>query len=186
MPGRTPTEAYFQFIEPMQRALNFIAVGRLLLSRPFGSSVGGRLIDTSFNEAEPAPIGGANIGRLYLRAACRCRIDTELSTPRSYQCRLVGYSYGFLNAEGRDLLTFHWNSNATGAERSFPHLHIGAPVSSGSTLIPERLHKLHIPTGVIPVGALVRFAIEELEIDVRPGMNRAGVLDELSRMIADQ
>ena len=62
MPGRTPTEAYFQFIEPMQRALNFVTVGRLLFGRPYGGPAAGSLIDTSFNNAEPAPLGGTRTG----------------------------------------------------------------------------------------------------------------------------
>jgi len=36
---------------------------------------------------------------------------------------------------------------------------------------------------VIPVSALIRFAIEELDVDVRPEMNRAEVIDELSPLI---
>ncbi len=183
MQGRTPTEAYFQFIEPIQQALNFVAVGRLLLGRPYGGSADGRLIDTSFNDAEPAPLRGATTGSLFLRVAFRCRIDHAPTTIHPFQCGLVGYSYGFLDADGRELLAFHWNSIAAGAERSFPHLHIGASISRSSTLLPGRLHKLHIPTGVIPVSAMVRFAIEELHVDVRPGLNREQVLERLSKLI---
>ena len=91
MPGRTPTEAYFQFIEPMQRALNFVTVGRLLFGRPYGGPAAGSLIDMSFNNAEPAPLGGTKTGGLFLRAF-RCRIDQGPATLHPFQCRLIGYS----------------------------------------------------------------------------------------------
>lgn len=49
--------------------------------------------------------------------------------------------------------------------------------------MPERFHKLHIPTGSISVEEIVRFAIEELAVEVRPGFDRATVPNELSRSI---
>jgi hypothetical protein len=183
MLGRTPSEAYFQFIEPMQRALNFVTVGRLLLGRPYGKSGGESLVDTSFNNGELAPMSSRSTGKLFLRAACRARLRPEPNMDQPFRCDLAGYSYGFFDGEGQELLAFHWNSNATGAERTFPHLHIGAAIGRGSALLPGSLHKIHVPTGLVPVAALVRFAIEELDVNVRSGMSRKDVLTELSTLI---
>jgi hypothetical protein len=48
-----------------------------------------------------------------------------------------------------------------------------------------RFHKLHNPTGILSSQQIIRFAIEELGVPVRPGLTGEGVLAELNRAIGD-
>jgi hypothetical protein len=74
----------------------------------------------------------------------------------------------------------------TGKEApSCPRLHVGSAVSTGSTAAEGRFHKLHNTTGILSSQQIIRFAIEELRVPVRPGLTGEGVLAELNRAIGD-
>lgn len=180
MPGRTPTEAYFQFIDPIQRALNFITVGRFTVGR----DVRGLRIDVienaALNNGDFAPIRSSSLGPLLLTTGLRLRIDRIDIGNDPFDCQMIGYWFSIFTEESKEIIAFHWTPHVAGLERSFPHLHIGSIVSGGGSVLPERFHKLHIPTEIVSAEAFVRFAIEEFEVVVRPGLDRAAVLRSLS------
>lgn len=182
MPGRTPFEAYFDLIEPFQKALNLIAVGRLSLVREHRDIRIGTKESVSFNYGSPVPLRSRMAGPYFLEAGLHVEV-TQVDVGREpFDCRLTGYSYAITTTGDREVLAFHWAPEMSGNQRSFPHMHVGSIVSQGSQILPDRFNKLHIPTGIIPIHSLVRFAIQELEVSVRPGIHTDTALRDLDRL----
>ena len=107
---------------------------------------------------------------LSLHARLWCRIVISDDEPTSVSVAIVGYFYRIATTSDREVIAFHWNPMATPPQRTYPHLHIGSLVSSGSLFLPDRFNKLHIPAGPLSLQQVLRFAIEEL--DVRPPHGR--------------
>lgn len=182
MPGRTPTEAFVQFIAPIQQALGFIAAGRLVLA---GDSRGlrvGHPENVSFNSGYPVKLRTSNSEALLLELSIRVETIHITSAPDPYDCLVGGYSYVLSTDSDREILAFHWTPDMIGNQRSFPHLHVGAAVSHESSVAPDRFHKLHIPTGHVSVAAFVRFAIQELGVSVRSGVQAHAAIRELEHL----
>jgi hypothetical protein len=74
--------------------------------------------------------------------------------------------YSLLTSDAIEILTFQWTPETTNG-KPFPHLHVGRAVVSDSTrILPDRFHKVHVPTGHVTLAAVIRLAIEEF--GVRP------------------
>lgn len=179
MPGRTRTEAIHNEIGPIQEALNYITVGRLALVRGGTSSPTFPVESVILNRGDPAPIRSSLLGTLFLRAGVWLHISQDARDRTVFSATLARYAYLILDPSGREILGYHWNSFATGRERSFPHLHIGHVVSGKGEVLPDRFHKLHIPTGIVSARSVVHFAIEEMEVQIRAGLDREQVLRNL-------
>jgi predicted DNA-binding protein with PD1-like motif len=84
-----------------------------------------------------------------------------------------GYWYELTTRDGAEVIAYHWHPSQDQHVR-FPHLHItgGAP----SAVVTRRSH---VPTGHVPLAAVVRFALAELGVrPQRPDWERVlGVAD---------
>jgi hypothetical protein len=183
MPGRSPAGAYSDFIDPIQEALNLIAVGRLSVSHRQGGIEVGVQENVAFNGNDPALLRSATAGPIFLTVSMRVEV-ARIDIPNApFDCRLTGYWYEIRMPGDRELIAYHWTPEIGGNQRPFPHLHIGSVVASGGQVMPNQFNKLHIPTGLLPAAAIVRFAIEELGVSVRPGKTRNAALQRLSTLI---
>jgi len=83
---------------------------------------------------------------------------------RSSRWMLVasGYSYGLHDADGREVVAYHWHPNIP-HPATFRHLHVGP----GSGVRHHRLTKAHLPTGIMTVADMVRVAIVEFAVGPR-------------------
>ena len=185
MLGRTQSEAYHSFIEPIQSALNTISVGRLLLARKHGSIDAGVPLIVTLNGGSNTPLRRTGRGQLLLEVALRVRIDALTFGTRRYQCTLNGYWYTLAEDQGQEVVTYHWTPEARGLERPFPHVHIGRAISGKTTDHWEDTHKLHLPSGIVSVQHFVRFAIQDLGVRVHPNLRRDHVLSQLNDAIGD-
>jgi hypothetical protein len=70
----------------------------------------------------------------------------------------AGYDYTLQARSGEEIIAFHWHPEARG-RYSAPHLHAGTNFFS---------KKRHVPTGRITLEEVLRFGIEELDVQVRP------------------
>lgn len=181
MSARTPNDAFRQFISPIQDALGYIAAGRLVY-------VGARK-GILVGEAQRVLLnGGAAVAlksldeRISLRAGFRVRVVQMLDRHRSFACETVEYNYTFEQPSGLEILAFHWTPEGDRGFRTFPHLHIGPAISRGSELFASRIHRLHVPTGVLSTASIVRFAIEELDVQPASSADPATVLQALARL----
>lgn len=185
MRDRTPAEAYRTFIRPMQSALNTISDGRLVLSNRLDSIQAGTPLDISLNSGAPTPLRFAKSERLFIQVAFWGIIEPFALGTQRFDCRLTAYWYSISNHAGQEVVAYHWTPEVRSLERRYPHLHVGSAVSSESSLALGSFHKLHLPTNLISIQHLVRFAIQELGVPVRPGHSRDAVLAQINREIGD-
>jgi hypothetical protein len=182
MPGRTPTEAFIEFIAPVRQALGFIAAGRLVFGGDNRGFLVGQPEKVSFNDGDPVRLRSSLAGSIFLELTLRVETIHIAFGPEPYDCRLVGYWYALSTSANREILAFHWTPDMIGTQRSFPHMHVGSVVSGAGEVASDRFHKLHIPTGYVSVPALVRFAIQEFGVSVRTGIGTKAALRELDHL----
>lgn len=188
MAGRDPREAFHNFIDPMNRALNCVADGRLSVSGGIGDlatnwdysvTTARRRDDPTSGEGDPVTLIGPSNLRLGIRQTILIVAAEGERGP--YKVETRAYSYRFLADSGeghREVLAFHWNLDSVGTPHH-PHLHVGSPVVSGSSFYPGTFNKLHIPTGRLSLEAVLMFAINEMAVEPTHGRARALVLDVL-------
>jgi len=83
----------------------------------------------------------------------------------------VGYFYQLRERDGPEVIAFHWHPGRPN-QPPFPHVHVQSRVGSV-----EISHRFHIPTGRVPIEAVVRFLITELDVQPRRD-DWARVLDD--------
>jgi hypothetical protein len=89
---------------------------------------------------------------------CWYRITAAETGRLRWDTPTVGYLYEFTDVAGRELVAFHWHPDSR-SPITFPHVHIGARIGDLD------LSKLHIPTGVLKLPQIIRFAIEEVGVE---------------------
>lgn len=164
----------------MQRALGYIVAGRLTSSRDAAGIQVGVAQTTVLNEGNPTPLRTAGSPRIFLGAGQEFRVVERKGERGPYKCETIQYGYAFEDVAGNDIITYHWTPEATGNTRTWPHLHLGQAVCSGSSVLAGRFHKLHIPTGRMPIEGIVRFAIVELGAQLIGNQSLEGVLADLA------
>lgn len=168
MAFRTANEAFQQHIEPLREALQCITPERLTLRAKRRIEIDVPY-SVTLSDLEPVPLKTAWV--LSFAAGQILRIEAaDAADPRgSFRVRTIRYVYRFLAAEElgpTEVLAFHWTPEATGGRPvTFPHLHIGSALLGGQTIIrPHDLHKAHVPTGLVSLQTVVRFAITEFGV----------------------
>lgn len=166
MAGRNLNEAYRNYINPLQAALNCITAARLTLRK------GEELIlnvpfSVALNDMDPVRLKG--VTQIDFTAGQIARIIKTDDVDRGpYKVSTVRYFYTFWTTgdQPEEILSFQWAPEETGpGVVSFPHLHIGPAIISDETAVrPKDLHKAHIPTGRVSIEAIVRLAITELGV----------------------
>ena len=178
--GRTPSDAFSNYIDPLQRALNLITVGRLVHFRNRRGIAVDSVETALLNNGNLAPMNAGRLGTISISAGFQFRIVRASDIGDQFRCETVEYWYSFQDASEQELLTCYWTPEAQSPLRSHPHVYIGNTVTKGSSFLPERFHKLHIPTAPLSAAAIIRFAVEELDVKVRSGTTRDAVLEVLS------
>lgn len=115
----------------------------------------------TLSELRPVRLGGRL--PLALMAGLHFRIEPAAGYVAP-PIRIMSYFYSLCAADGTEALTFQWTPEATEG-KTFPHLHVGRAVVSDKTLVmPDRFHKVHVPTGHVTLAAVIRLAIEEFRV----------------------
>jgi hypothetical protein len=162
VPGRTPQEAFTNFVEPLASAMACVARCKL------SASSGGRSeVDTVHhllgNGGAPIPVGGPH--RLSLQLRMKYRIvrvgDPDADDP--FKIRTVAYSYTLTDASDQGILGYHWHpdgeSHITG-----PHVHVGGTQLRDDAVLAS---KQHVPTGRISLEQVLRSLISEHDVPAR-------------------
>ncbi len=108
------------------------------------------------------PVAIRTIRSTFIQVAFWALIEPFALGTQRFECRQTAYWYTVTNHTGQELLAYHWTPEVRTLERRYPHLHIGSAASSQSSLSVGAFHKLHLPTNLISIQHLVRFAIQEL------------------------
>ena len=75
-----------------------------------------------------------------------------------YTVRSVGYRYELGHADGPMILAYHWHPVGVSPVTT-PHLHLGGQVAGLD------LSKAHLPTGIVGLDDVLRFAIVDLGVE---------------------
>lgn len=184
MAARTPNLAFREFVGPIQTALGFIVVGRLTRSGDRGEIRVGDTQRVLLNGSALCPLRSGILDDLYFRVGFRVRVVQRLDKDPRFDCQFVEYAYSFERNSGEEILAFHWAPDSVGTMRAYPHLHLGPAITGTSEILSDRVHKLHVPTGRLDCVDIVRFAIEELDVQMVGRHNHATALQALSKLRA--
>ena len=184
MAGRSPSEAFHNFIAPMNRALTCVSAGgRLSISREHAQSSFHTNVDyaATLTAGDAVRLRGTSTP-LWLGIRHAFLIVEGAGDRGPYKTTTVGYSYRFHADIGHDrseILAFQWNRDASPPLRKYPHLHIGSAISRGSSFRQDDFSDLHIPTGRLSLEAVLLFAIQELGVEPAENRSHRSVLDVL-------
>lgn len=158
MASKTPREAAWAFIEPLQRSLSCVTPGVLnYAGGNYPSDVPHVLY---IGRGDPVQLPGE--AGISLTFQMQYRLLAAGDERGVWNAQIAGYLYGFDDAEGREILAYHWHPDGRSAERK-PHLHLGAGAHVGRM----ELTTAHLPTGRIPVELLLRLSIRSLGVEPR-------------------
>lgn len=107
MLGRTPAEAYQNFIEPIQSALNTISVGRLLLARKEGGLKSEVPLNVSMNGGALTPLRHSTGGQFFLKVDFRLLIESINFGKHRFQCEQIGYWYAIFDSDEKEIIAYH-------------------------------------------------------------------------------
>ena len=154
--GRTPAEAVAKYQSGIQRLLSCVSNSVVSVAGGYyPSSVPHSLI------AESGLLRGAS--RLMLTLEQYYRIaEPPSSRTAPWQVEIVGYDYAVYDSDEREILLYHWHPHG-GSPIALPHLHLG----SGAQVGRREVRDAHLPTGHIPLSALLRLLIVEMGVQPR-------------------
>lgn len=94
-----------------------------------------------------------------LRSEQWYRLERTDTPQELWQVVIVGYNHTLYGDDEREIVAYHWHPQGP-SDVVIPHLHLGA----GALRLD--LTKAHLPTGPVPLPAVLRLAIRDL--GVRP------------------
>jgi hypothetical protein len=152
-------EAAQAWRDPLQAALACVTSALLLGRAPFAY---GQEAALELSE-DSVPLGRNRV--LALRLGLRYRIVAPAPDRPSVQ--LLGYSYWLLDHAGNELVLYQWVPDGPSPVTT-PHLHVGAlrhPILSQAARRQfAPVVTAHLPTGHVPLAALLRVAIADLGV----------------------
>lgn len=152
--GPTPAAATRALRDTLQRALSCVTVA--VFARQSGSSRSELSLTCPLALARGGHLT-LTIWHYYLLVA-----DASHDARRRWQARTTGYRYAIEDADGREILAYHWHPTGR-SHTTMPHLHLGA---GAGTLRPE-LTKAHLATGPVTPVALLTLLLEPFAVRPR-------------------
>lgn len=167
MAGRTPTEAVEEFLLRLRASAGTITKAQLVTSRrgkdPHGSH--------SVTFGPPSNVGPLatldDRPRLHLQLAHYYTVvETDDPERGPWKVHTTGYLYSLVDAEGDELLNFHWHPDGQSPYKE-PHVQIGSGVCP-STWYPK-IGRAHIPSPRTSLEQVIRIALDAFEVQpLRP------------------
>ncbi|HYI15015.1 MAG TPA: hypothetical protein VEX37_06470 [Thermomicrobiales bacterium] len=106
---------------------------------------------------------------ILLSVVHHCRPGPHPTMRGRYSVTSTYYAYEILDLNEREILVYHWHPAGV-SPATEPHLHLSpsiAPVmvpSTGRSLQPIALTDMHIPTGLMRMGDIVRVLIDDFKV----------------------
>jgi hypothetical protein len=104
--------------------------------------------------------------------------DASRERQHRWEARTTGYSYRIGDADGREILAYHWHPAGRSPEAR-PHLHLGV----GAGALRGELQKAHIGTGFVTPVPLLSLLLESFAVRPHRG-DWATVLASADRALA--
>jgi len=150
LPGKTPKDAEWALVERLQRAFGCVTHERLSFSG--GNYRATEPLVLLLGDGSPIELHGA--ARVSLTFQMHYRIVEGEGVRGPWKTTTSGYLYGLDDADGREILEYHWHPSGHSEETS-PHLHLGAGAHVGRAELPGA----HLPTGRVAVEDVLYLAI---------------------------
>lgn len=168
MPERSPAEAVEIYRQSLQRILSCVTDRILTISsidrgNPYLPGDYPHVLVLS--EGRFAPLSGNT--QLALRVAYRYEIGEVTGPQRLWEVRTREYTFSLATGGDRrqeEIIAYHSQPDAREG-KTWPHLHIGPAMAGTSLQLGSRYaHRIHFPTGLIPLSLVIRMAIEEFGV----------------------
>jgi hypothetical protein len=151
---RTARDAFEDFLEPLQRAIQCVTHDILVAD---GWKVSEEPHSVSFPHGDSVALHGDH--RLRLEVTHRYRLVPEAGSHGKPRVKTIGYGYEIRDAGDRPLLRYDYHPQGR-SPVVWPHLHLWRVDTS-----PVNFRKSHIPTGRVSLEAVLRFLIMELGVE---------------------
>lgn len=150
MIGRTPGDAVRAYLDALQLILSTVTRSVLVIG-PGGFRPRDRPHDLRLSEA-PARLTGS---RITLRFEERYRLVDDAGSEGPWRVQAVAYAYSLDDRDGPEIVAYHWHPEGH-SHVTAPHFHLGV----GAGVVRRDLTDAHLPTGLVPLSAVLRAAIE--------------------------
>jgi len=172
LPARRPYAAVRELERWLQRTAACVTPHKVVISRGGREpSLSHALPHTAKFASDPAPLGGSG---LLLSVAHHYRV-VRAGERGPWRVQTAGYYYGFDDADGREILAYHWHPVDV-PDVPFPHIHVGPGVVRRESLslgglslrhnaVRADVGRAHLPTRRIAFEDVVRLAIEQLGVE---------------------
>lgn len=146
----------------MQRAISCVSSGTISVQQ--SSDADRSQFMFLLNNREPAAIGSDLLLKVFFVLDINAR---QVRDRRDSDASLIGYSYTVLRQPDTEVVAYHWHRDTPDTDAQ-PHIHFGpASARRDSAVRPGELHKVHFPTGVVSLEAVIRLAIDEFGVEPR-------------------
>jgi hypothetical protein len=153
VPGKTPYEAYQQFVKPIERAVACVARTKLLIA-PRGHSLGTQYT-MFFPNGDPVALRGE--ARLLLDLGLTYEIVEDTSIVGGpFRVTTRGYQHSLSSSNGLEIVGYHWHPSGKSHELR-PHVHIGSSQLRDQAVL---RNKAHVMTGRCSIEQVIRTAIQ--------------------------
>ena len=158
MAGRNVNEAVNNYRDPLKEVIGCVTQPILLFSAGGGYRVGNEY-SLALQKGDPVKLGGeANISITmiqYFRPVEDVRKDYG-----PYRVSTRAYYYTIQDADGHEVLAYHWHPTAPNSNTPWPHVHLEYGAGVGR----QELAGEHIPTGRVTVEDFVRLLLEVFKV----------------------
>ena len=153
MPG-TVAEVIEAVLEPLRQVANCITHARLVTCGFTPNELHTVTFGGGQDEIALRTRAGARVSLLFAHSF-RATLDQD---SQSWRVHSAHYMYTLSDADGREVVSYHWHPDSERSPLRDPHVKIPAATRLHS------LERVHFPTGRISFESVVRFAIDELDV----------------------
>ena len=166
MPGKKPSEAVREYIQPLQQSLSCFTNSVLRSSGPYEPD---KVLVATFS-GTTARLRTKNSEQLHLGFVQHFSIKSHLL---GYKIKTRSYYYSLEDKYGHEIVAFHWHPDSENGDVPFAHMHLG---HGAAERLRKELYKIHFPTARISfeeVGILLldHFEVEPERKDAKDVLN---------------
>jgi hypothetical protein len=157
--GFTPRRAVQNFLRPLQLALSCVTDAQIATDGDYSTSSEHTWVGAV---GEPFTLSRVRGASLRARVGQNYRVVSAEGQRGPWKVKITAYHYSLEEANGREIISFHWHPAGAGA-LPYPHVHLGHAAAVGRA----ELNGAHIPTGRGALEQVLRFAIEAFTLRPR-------------------
>jgi hypothetical protein len=156
MQGRTSAEAVNNYVDEANRLVSCLTDSIVSVGGGYHPAASPLIL--ALNNGIIVGLRGAS--RFGLQLQQTYRIVEPATRGDLWTVRVTGYAYAVLDANQREVLTYHWHPRSN-SPVAMPHLHL----EQGALVGRSEVRDAHLPTGVISIGSFLRFLIIDLSVE---------------------